>query len=244
MRQQKRKRLVILVVGLAASIQTHVASAEISDKRRVTFAGARPAIARVRSPEGDEGASYGSGTLVGIDKKHGIVLTNWHVIRDATGQVSVEFPGGFRSNATVLLSDETWDLAALLISRPNVKPVEIAWQEPVRGDRLTIAGYGAGKYREMTGRVTQFVSPGEEHPFEMVEVDVAARQGDSGGPILNTKGRLAGVLFGSADGSTNGSHCRRVRWFVRRALAKRPRLIQAVLGLPAEILDAAVGHPK
>ena len=46
--------LVILVVGLAASIQTHVASAELSDKRRVTFAGARPAIARVRSPEGDE----------------------------------------------------------------------------------------------------------------------------------------------------------------------------------------------
>ena len=63
-----------------------------------------------------------------------------------------------------------------------------------------------------------YVSPGKGHPYEMVEVDVAARSGDSGGPILNSRGQLAGVLFGSADGSTNGSHSGRVRWFLKRVL--------------------------
>jgi serine protease Do len=146
------------------------------------------------------------------------VLTNWHVVRDATGQISVTFPDGYRSAATVLKTDETWDLAALLIWRPDVKPVTIATEAPARGDRLTIAGYGSGKYRQVSGKATQYVSPGEGQPYEMVEVDVAARSGDSGGPILNSQGQLAGVLFGSADGSTNGSHSGRVRWFLKRVL--------------------------
>ena len=190
---------------------------------------ARPAVVRIRASEGDA-ASYGSGTLVGCTDKHGVVLTNWHVVRDATGQISVRFPDGFRSAATVVDTDETWDLAALMIWRPEAKPVPIASEMPQRGDKLTIAGYGSGTYREATGKVTQYVSPGDDEPFEMVEVNVEARSGDSGGPILNGDGQIAAVLFGSAEGHTNGSHCRRVRWFVRRALRKTPKLAACVFG--------------
>lgn len=192
----------------------------------------RPAVVRVVAPEG-KAVSYGSGTLVGLDQKHGLVLTNWHVVRDAAGEVRVEFPDGFRSNATVLRTDRTWDLAALLIWRPDARPVQIAAEAPVRGDRLTIAGYGRGRYREATGKVVQFVSPGKREPFEMVEVEVAARNGDSGGPIFNAAGEVAGVLFGSADGRTNGSHCGRVRWFVNGALTKVPGLARSMVSSPA-----------
>jgi hypothetical protein len=48
----------------------------------------------------------------------------------------------------------------------------------------------------------------------MVELSAAARQGDSGGPIFNRRGELAGVLFGTAWGQTTGSYCGRVRWFL------------------------------
>jgi len=188
----------------------------------------RPAIVRVRASESG-GASFGSGTLVGRTEKHGIVLTNWHVVRDATGQISVRFPNGFRSAATVLDTDKTWDLAALMIWRPDVEPVTIVDAKPESGDRLTIAGYGSGAYREATGEVTQFVSPGEDYPFEMVEVNVEARSGDSGGPILNKDGQMAGVLFGSASGHTNGSHSPRVLQFIKRALAKTPKLAASLI---------------
>ncbi|GAG32358.1 unnamed protein product, partial [marine sediment metagenome] len=116
-----------------------------------------PAVVRVRASE-KGAASFGSGTLVGLSDKHGIVLTNWHVVRDATGQISVTFPDGYRSAATVLKTDKTWDLAALLIWRPGAKPVTIATKAPVRGDALTIAGYGSGKYRQVSGKATQYVS--------------------------------------------------------------------------------------
>jgi hypothetical protein len=79
---------------------------------------------------------------------------------------------------------------------------------------LIIAGYGSGQWRAAAGKCTQYVSPGNNHPMEMVEVSASARQGDSGGPILNARGELAGVLFGSAQGATSGSYCGRVREFL------------------------------
>ena len=175
-----------------------------------------PAVVRVIARE-QGGASFGSGTLVGVNEKHGLVVTNWHVVRDAAGPVMVVFPDGFCSPASVLKTDRDWDLAALAIRRPNVPPVALATAAPRRGEVLTIAGYGSGSYRATAGRCVQYVAPaafGRTLPAEMIELTTAARNGDSGGPILNCRGEMAGVLFGSAFGRTTGSYCGRVRRFL------------------------------
>ncbi len=174
---------------------------------------AHPAVARVIVSERG-GTSYGSGTLVGTSPTHGLVVTNWHVVRDAAGPIMVVFPDGFRSAASVMKIDRDWDLAALAIWRPNVEPVTLATAAPRPGETLTIAGYGPGWFRAVSGRCTQYVAPGSNMPFEMVELAAHARSGDSGGPILNRRGELAGVLFGAASGHTTGSYCGRVRWFL------------------------------
>ncbi len=177
----------------------------------------RPAVVRVIAEDAD-GHSQGTGTLVAVSDRHGIVITNWHVVRDATGRIRVVFPDGFESAAQVLKTDADWDLAALGIWRPSAKPLSIAHVAPVAGEPLTIAGYGPGEYREVTGRLIQYVAPSAQLPYEMFEVDVEARNGDSGGPILNARGELAGVLFGAASGTTAGSYCGRVRQFLDSVL--------------------------
>jgi len=172
-----------------------------------------PAVVRVIVPE--EGAtSYGSGTLVDLRDQFGLVVTNWHVVRDAKGMVEVVFPGGFKSKARALKVDPDWDLAALVIWRPPVEPVSIASSAPQPGDQLTICGYGQGAYRSATGRCTQYYAPRLDFPRHMVELDVEARQGDSGGPIFNSQGELAGVLFGAGQGTTLGSFGGRVDSFL------------------------------
>ena len=173
-----------------------------------------PAVVRVLAEESD-GMAQGSGTLVDVRDQFGLVVTNWHVVRGASGAVNVIFPDGFRSAARVLHVDRDWDLAALLIWRPRVAPVPLAVDAPRPGDPLTIAGYGSGIYRTAPGKCTQYLAPGTDRPFEMVEVSTSARQGDSGGPIFNTRGELAGVLFGSDGGSTSGSYAGRVREFLQ-----------------------------
>jgi hypothetical protein len=113
-----------------------------------------PAVARIVVPE--HGAtSFGSGTLVDVRENFGMVITNWHVVRDAQGPIEVIFPGGFTSQARAVKSDADWDLAALVIWKPPVAPVSISGTAPRPGDQLTICGYGPGIYRSATGYCTQ-----------------------------------------------------------------------------------------
>ena len=78
-----------------------------------------PAVARVIVPEGGV-TSFGSGTLVDVRDQFGLVVTNWHVVRDSRGVVEVVFPDGFRSHARPLKVDSNWDLAALVVWRPPI----------------------------------------------------------------------------------------------------------------------------
>jgi hypothetical protein len=172
-----------------------------------------PAVARIVAPE-SSGASLGSGVLVDVNQSQGLVLTNWHVVRDSKSAVLVQFPDGFQSAGTVVRWDEAWDLAALVIWKPRATPVSIAATPPAIGETLTIAGFGRGSYREESGQCLDYLSPTTGYPREFVELKATARQGDSGGPIFNASGELAGVLFGQSDGRTIGSCSTRVKTFL------------------------------
>jgi S1-C subfamily serine protease len=222
-----------------------------------------PAVARVVVPDGT-GTSLGSGVLVDINASQALLLTNWHVVRDARSAVLVQFPDGFQSAGTVVRVDEVWDLAAIVIWRPSAEPVPLSVRPPVIGEMLTIAGFGRGPYRAVTGACTQYLSPGGGQPQELVELVAVARQGDSGGPIFNASGELAGVLFGESDGRTIGSSSPRIRAFLAAVGSdgyhppspQAPSDIAALAGMaPAEstagqatgdsvLLPGAAGNPR
>ncbi len=172
-----------------------------------------PAVVRIIAPE-NGGTSMGSGVLVDVNASQGLVLTNWHVIRGASSAVLVQFPDGFQTAGTVIRHDEPWDLAAVAIWRPRVVPIPIAPAPPTIGEPLSIAGYGKGPFRSEAGPCTQYLAPGSGYPLEFVELQATARRGDSGGPILNARGELSGILFGQAQGRTIGSCSTRVQTFL------------------------------
>lgn len=209
-----------------------------------------PAVARIIAPE-SSGTSLGSGVLVDVNRSQGLVLTNWHVVRDSRSAVLVQFPDGFQSAGTVVRWDEAWDLAALVIWKPKATPVTIAAAPPAIGDTLTIAGFGRGPYREESGQCLDYLSPATGYPREFVELKATARQGDSGGPIFNASGELAGVLFGQNEGRTIGSCSTRVRAFLAavgsRGFVPTPiaefsdaRAIDRGIGLAATPVSATV----
>jgi hypothetical protein len=220
-------------VGIAASVAQH--SAGSRGAQLFPALGQQqphPAVVRIIAAE-PGGASLGSGTLVDSNDDSGLIITNWHVVRDAPGCVIVLFPDGFQSMGHVLRMDSDWDLAAILIKKPQTAPVKVAREAPQLGERLTIAGYGSGKYRAANGACTQYLAPSTRHPFELVELAASARQGDSGGPIFNSRGELAGVLFGEGGGRTTGAYCGRVHNFLTLAVHQLHQAKNATLAANA-----------
>ena len=201
-----------------------------------------PAVARIIAPE-NSGTSMGSGVLVDVNRTQGLVLTNWHVIRDSRSGVLVQFPDGFQSAGTVVRWDEAWDLAAVVIWRPAAAPVSLAAATPHPGEPLTIAGYGRGPFRTETGPCTQYLSPGSGYPREFVELSATARQGDSGGPILNARGELAGVLFGQNEGRTIGSCSTRLRAFLAEVGSSGFQALPIAEFSDRPALDRGLGTP-
>jgi serine protease Do len=192
-----------------------------------------PSVARIVVPE-KTGVSFGSGSLIDIRGEHGLIVTNWHVVRDASGPIFVFFADGFQTAATVVKTDRDWDLAALSIRKPpTAQPLKLSAAAPQPGEWLCIAGYGSGDYRAAAGRCTQYVAPAANLPYEMVELAAEARQGDSGGPIFNEKGELAGVLFGAARGTTSGSFSGRVANFLQGVVPVAPPAMGLAQGAPA-----------
>lgn len=173
----------------------------------------RPAVVRVITKAGDN-YNLGSGVLVARRGKQGIVLTNWHVVRANRHAVTVRWHDESRGKAVVLASDDPWDLAALLVEQPEVEPAVMAKSCAKHGDTLTIIGFGGSEYREASGPFAGVARPTRRHPDEFVEVGVLARQGDSGGPILNDRGELVGVLHGVGQGKTTGTDIARIRRFL------------------------------
>src|SRR5262245_26725170 len=94
---------------------------------------ALPAVPRITVVEKD-GISYGSGTLVDVRGEFGLVVSNWHVVRDAAGPITAEFADGFKSPAEVVKTDKDWDLAALSIYRPRSAPMPISSVAPQLGE--------------------------------------------------------------------------------------------------------------
>lgn len=186
----------------------------------------RPVVVRITAADGPSRIS-GSGVLVEVSGTAATLLTNWHVVRTHREGLTVAWPDGTKTAGRVLAYDAEWDLAAVQVPRPAAaEPVAITASAPRLGDRLTIAGYGPeGRYLEQTGPVTDYGSPSRGAPQQIVEMKASARQGDSGGPMFNAAGELAGVLFGERSGFTVGSCSTRLRTFLaetKAAVAARP----------------------
>ena len=181
------------------------------------------------------GQSFGTGSYIGTYGEYGVVLTNWHVVSETNGLVHVHFPSGFSTFGAKINVDEKWekwDLALIAICKPppSIPALTVSPTPAKQGDPLWIAGWGSGSYRIAEGRCVRYLAP--ENPTdgsaalkEMIEVSVSARKGDSGGPILNQKGELAGVLFGSdMIRNTAGSFSGRVSLFLMDTQSEMARL--------------------
>ena len=159
--------------------------------------------------------SCGSGTLVRGDDGEEIILTCGHLFRGPRGEVTVTFYDGRRFEAEVLAVDQRWDLAALAIVARDAAAVKIAVEHPRPGEPLRSCGYGSdGRYWCNPGQALGYARTAGTSTHETLQLSGFARQGDSGGPVLNREGELVAVIWGTDGRSVMGTYCGRIRQFL------------------------------
>jgi serine protease Do len=134
----------------------------------------------------------GSGFIVAAD---GIIMTNAHVVKDAT-EVVVKLTDRREFRAKVLGTDPKTDIAVLKINATNLPTVTLGSTENLRvGEWVLAIGAPFGFENTVTAGVVSAKgrSLPDDSAVPFIQTDVAVNPGNSGGPLFNARGEVVGI---------------------------------------------------
>jgi len=149
------------------------------------------------APEEFRGSSLGSGFLLSAD---GYVLTNNHVIKDAT-DIRVRLSDGREFSAKVVGHDQMTDVALLQLQnvpKDLPPPVVLGDSDALRqGDFVVAMGSPFGLRDTATLGIVSAkhragINPGGTYD-DFIQTDAAINPGNSGGPLFNLRGEVVGI---------------------------------------------------
>ena len=185
----------------SSSISCYAEALVVADKRPTGKTQAPPpqaappaAIIELKKP-----ASTGTGWMTG----QGVVVTNWHVI-EGRQKIELQFQDGHRAPAKVHARDTRNDVALLLpvASGHDTPGIPLASEGPSMGDTVFTIGFPApsmmGQQPKLTSGVVSAVTGAEDDP-RFIQMSVAVQPGNSGGPLLNSRGEAVGMVTSKLD---------------------------------------------
>ncbi|HEY3695933.1 S1C family serine protease [Phenylobacterium sp.] len=161
----------------------------------ITLAGAKAATPRPISDVAGSvvalftGAAMGSGFLV---SKDGFLITNHHVVGSAK-TVRVRWSDGFETTGEVIRADRRRDVALVKTDPHGRPPLALQRGAPTVGDRVFAVGTPLKESLQNT--VTQGIVSANRmiNGFAFIQSDVVVDHGNSGGPLLDERGRVIGI---------------------------------------------------
>ena len=165
--------------------------------------------------QGGTPQDIGSGFIV---SKDGLIVTNKHVVSDATAKYKVITKDDKEYEVTTISRDPANDIAILKINPSTgsgLRAAELGDSSALRVGQFVIAiGTALGEFRHTVttgvisglGRGITAGSPYEgyaEKLDDIIQTDAAINFGNSGGPLLNSLGQVIGVNVAVAEGANN-----------------------------------------
>jgi serine protease Do/serine protease DegQ len=138
--------------------------------------------------------SAGSGVI--FDAKNGYIVTNAHVVDNAT-EITVTLQDGRDLTATVVGSDVPSDVAVLKVPTENL--IQVALGDSTRlevGDFVVAIGNPFGLQHTVTSGIVSGLGRSGINPDgyeDFIQTDASINPGNSGGALVNLRGELVGI---------------------------------------------------
>ena len=149
-----------------------------------------------------EAAGSGSGIIIGENDSELLMVTNNHVVSDAT-TVNVTFADGESYEAQVKSTDSDTDLAIVVVKLSDIKEstmnqIKIATigdSDSLKvGEQVVAIGNALGYGQSVTtGIVSAKDRTNSTNTTPLIQTDAAINPGNSGGALLNMKGEVIGI---------------------------------------------------
>jgi S1-C subfamily serine protease len=202
-----------------------------------------------QSPFGGQARAQGSGFVY---DRAGHVVTNQHVV-DGASSVSVRFWNGQSYDAEVVGTDPSTDIAVLDVDAPVslLDPIAVGDSSDVRvGDTVVAIGSPFGLEQTVTSGIVSalhrtMTAPNDFSINDSIQTDAAINHGNSGGPLLNSRGQVIGVNAqiesdsGGNDGVGFAIPSNTVKSVVSQ-LVETGRVEHAYLGVGVQTIPASV----
>jgi serine protease Do len=156
--------------------------------------------ANTNGPTQKQDVGGGSGFIISPD---GLIVTNRHVVDDASATYTVVLADGSKHDAKVLARDTAIDLALIKIDGKNLPTLSLGDSDSLQlGDTVVAIGNALGEFsnsvtRGIVSGINRTITAGDMGGSEVIDqaiqTDAAINPGNSGGPLLNLAGQVVGV---------------------------------------------------
>ncbi|HHW4682845.1 MAG TPA: DegQ family serine endoprotease, partial [Xylella sp.] len=192
---------------------------------------------------GISGRGMGSGFIISQD---GYVLTNHHVINGASN-VTVRLADRREFKAKIIGSDEQYDVALLKIDAKTLPTVRIGDSSSLKPGQWVVAiGSPFGLDHSVTAGIVSALgrsTSDDQRYVPFIQTDVPINQGNSGGPLLNTRGEVVGInsqIFSASGGYMGISFAIPINLAINAAeqIRKTGKVQRSMLGVEIGPIDA------